>query len=354
MTEIQVRKCRSKNIPCPAGDRCPEHRDQILALNQAARNRDFETFSKLKEKDRKLEIARGVDALMEKPVVKDAPETVTGIPASEYATYQTEAIRILDGIGKLIELAPENEKFAKGESAKFLGRDGATYFEKAFLKPILFGERKPEFIENMNSASDSKFQLVDIVDPEADFTGQGDGSNRTFSDIDLILKDKDGNVSSLPVNIKATNGGSADNVGGWAAFEFIMFGNVRSSPSKSKTLARITPESIKATTVSSDYFLWSFLKGGEKPFHTAHSVSLFEYDPTFFSFNASQSFPLQANVIRLVKNREVLDPTISLEERRTKWAVWINKLYYNYYSKNAAAALKQLAPFIEEDEGDYL
>jgi hypothetical protein len=349
MTQMQVRKCRSKAIPCPAGDRCPEHRDQILALAHAARNKDFETFSKLKEKDKKLELARGVDALMEKPVV--ATEEVTGIPASDYAIYQTEAIRVLDGIGKLIELTPENEKYAKGESAKFLGREGATYFEKAFLKPILFGDRKAEFIDTMNGAADSKLKLVDIVDPEAGYIGQGDGSNRTFSDIDLILSDKNGNVSSLPVNIKATNGGSADNVGGWAAFEFIMFGNVRSSPSKSKTLARITPESIKATTVSSDYFLWSFLKSGDKPFTSAHSISLFEYDPTFFSFNASQSFPLQANVSRLIKNREVLDPAISLEARRTKWALWLNKRYYDYYSKNAAAALKQLAPFgLDEDD----
>jgi hypothetical protein len=40
--------CTSKVVPCPAGDRCPEHRGIMIALDRAAKELDFDSFAQLK------------------------------------------------------------------------------------------------------------------------------------------------------------------------------------------------------------------------------------------------------------------------------------------------------------------
>jgi hypothetical protein len=43
-------KCRSKVFPCPAGDRCPEHRAIHEALDYSIQQRDFNKFLEIKNK----------------------------------------------------------------------------------------------------------------------------------------------------------------------------------------------------------------------------------------------------------------------------------------------------------------
>jgi GNAT superfamily N-acetyltransferase len=49
MTTTRRPKCRSSVIPCPAGERCPEHRGIIKAIAQATENQDLGNFLTLNE-----------------------------------------------------------------------------------------------------------------------------------------------------------------------------------------------------------------------------------------------------------------------------------------------------------------
>lgn len=348
----QIKKCTSKQIPCPAGERCPEHRVRNEALKAASKNKDYAAYERIKVESIKSEALRvakikqaaevEAEALLE---LTDpfASNSASGIPASSYNSYHEETVRILETMSSSVLELPESKTFALGQEKKFTGRDGATFFEKNFLKPILFGN-KEGFIESVNK--DSKFKLLNIIDMEDEQDGT-DTKNRTFADIALRISDENGKTSLIPVNIKSTLGSSSDNVGGWAAFQFMMAGKSKGKGAqKGNTLDKTTPDSIAAATGASDYFLWSFNKGESKPFDSAHAVSLLQFSLKQFRFNGVQSFPIQADVGKLVNARSVLDKTKTIADRRTEWCVQLNQAYETYYSVRTTRARKNLEAFL--------
>jgi hypothetical protein len=341
----EIKKCTSKTIPCRAGVRCPEHKARNEALKEAFAKQDYVAYERIKkeaiesEQALALKIQADEEAAAEKLLETTDPfasNKASGIPASFYNFYHEETIRSLETISETILELPDANKFALGQAKHFNGRDGATLFEKNFLKPIIFGN-KDGFIELVNK--EGNFKLLNIIDMEADEDANTDTKNRTFADIALQISDKEGNVSLVPVNIKATLGDSSDNVCGWAAFQFMMAGKVKSKgASRANTLGKTTLESIAAATGASDYFLWSFNKGLKKPFDSAHAISLLQFKPSQFVFNASQSFPIQANVSKLVAARETLDSKLTLNDRRILWAKFLSDRYARYHSSEGAKA----------------
>lgn len=67
----KIPKCRSTRIPCPAGDRCPEHRGRAKAIQEALANSDIETASLLKkeelDRDEKAKLAAFMASVVIKP-----------------------------------------------------------------------------------------------------------------------------------------------------------------------------------------------------------------------------------------------------------------------------------------------
>lgn len=348
----QIKKCTSKQIPCRAGVRCPEHMARNEALKEALAKQDYVAYERIKKEAIESEQALAAKIKLQKEAEAEkllettdpfASNKASGIPASFYNFYHEETVRSLETISRSILELPDANKFALGQAKHFNGRDGATLFEKNFLKPIIFGN-KDGFIELVNN--EGSFKLHNIIDMEADEDANTDTRNRTFADIALQISDKEGNISLVPVNIKATLGDSSDNVCGWAAFQFMMAGKVKSKgASRANTLGKTTPETIFAAPGASDYFLWSFNKGLKKPFDSAHAISLLQFKPSQFVFNASQSFPIQANVSKLVAARETLSTDLTLNDRRILWAMFLNKKYNTYHMSEAARAQSNLDAF---------
>jgi hypothetical protein len=260
----------------------------------------------------------------------------TPILATDYAEYHSETIRILDNIGSILKDLPNN---AIGEKllTKYDGRDGATSFEKTFLKPTLFNVRnKNKIMKTINKMGDS-YELLDIFDYKDTVVDETEVENRTFADIGLRISNRQGNESIIPINIKATKGNTSDNVGGWLAYEFMMFGDNQSKGAqKDALLEKVTKDSLSHVNVASDYFLWSFTKGKDRPFTNSYAFSILEFEPQNFSFNPVQSFPMQANVTKLIPHRSAVTSAETLYDRRLKLSLWLVDNYDAYHEAQSA------------------
>jgi len=78
-------KCRSKVIPCPAGDRCPEHRGLVNAITQAAQDQDLGRFLQLKDEEAtKEELLKKAQFLSQVTIKKNRKgETIVKLPPFE-------------------------------------------------------------------------------------------------------------------------------------------------------------------------------------------------------------------------------------------------------------------------------
>lgn len=68
---VKIPKCRSKIIPCPAGDRCPEHRGLAKALADAAGRGDFDSYLQIRGESEQVISTRRNEALSDSFVKKN-------------------------------------------------------------------------------------------------------------------------------------------------------------------------------------------------------------------------------------------------------------------------------------------
>jgi hypothetical protein len=331
----------------PAGEYCKIHNPRPTTIS----NIPEATVKPINQAD--------INAFFKTNITEDIKEInpfglITTIPATEYELYQTEVVRMLDTAGDIIADLPQNKK-----KANYALRDGSTSFEKQFLKPILFNNETKQQIINKINENNPEYELVNILDFKDSVKDETDAENRTFADIGLHVRNRKGQEALVAINIKATAGGTSDNVGGWSAFEFMMYGkNQDRATQRSTILERVTENNIRKVNIVSDYFLWSFTKGEKgknQVFSKSNAVSLLEFDPNNFTFNANQSFPIQANVSRLVDSRHTLfsglDKTdeqkaqSTLASRRVRLAKWILTKYDNYHEEQRRKTTNSLKHF---------
>lgn len=92
MATISRPKCRSKHIPCPAGDRCPEHRGMVAALVQAANENNFDGFAELKEESSSREEEQAREAFFAQATIKKnrKGEMVVTLPPESKEIYRKQ------------------------------------------------------------------------------------------------------------------------------------------------------------------------------------------------------------------------------------------------------------------------
>lgn len=197
------------------------------------------------------------------------------------------------------------------------GRDASTEFEKTIALPVL-EENENKLLLSLNKNLDN-----DLV--EATYLRVPDESEkgkREIADFFIGMRVVTGyNLSSkkdleLPINIKYTKGDNKDNVMGKQAFSYMLTGNISSG----QILQDLSKTNLNSAYLS-DYYVFSFEHGKNKPTESFHFASILDSDPKntkSFSYNSSQSFPLQAKVKYISKNTEAK----TLKEKRLSWVIW--------------------------------
>ena len=203
--------------------------------------------------------------------------------------YQAVTI-CLNTIARTIsELETFTEKFEYG------GRNGSTSFEDDFLKPLI-RKHLLKLYEPVNEALKlfglDSWSLYEVSAEE----NTDESGARTMEDITIIMRRPSGELFEEVVNIKATLGNTADNVGGWAAMGRALYGN---SPDGKYIRQRVDfftkVTSTPITDSLSDYFLWVFVKSPDPHdvLKSSRVSSFFGTNADAFYVNKNQPFPLQ-------------------------------------------------------------
>ena len=190
----------------------------------------------------------------------------------------------------------EHETNLNVDSSKLQGRLGSSFFEDDFLKPLIRKYSKL-FKKLVNDKLDehgiTDYRFVSIDAPE----NTDEAAARTMEDVAAYIQRPDGTITKEIINIKATNGNTADNVGGWVALDHVLYGE---SEKYAKTRKQVL-EKISNTTLNdslNDYFLWVFYKNeptGNLILNSSSVHSMLNSNPESFQVNMSQTFPLQFN-----------------------------------------------------------
>lgn len=168
------------------------------------------------------------------------------------------------------------------------GRSGSLTFEEQLLKPLLSQHYNDIIKLGNESLEDTGYTLTGLDFPD-DSTEAG---KRTPGDF-YITWDTPHGPRSEYINIKATNGNTADNVGGWSALDQGLYGGEHGrAVQKRSVLKKISTTTF--STLPCDYFLWCFHKDDDaaQMIGSGATYSMFGSRGGFV-FNASQSFPLQ-------------------------------------------------------------
>lgn len=206
--------------------------------------------------------------------------------------YDTETYYVV--VRKILYIAAEviissNIPYDKDN---YEGRAGSASCEEMIKACIR--ENVENIIARVNNELPQGWKLISFDAPE----NNDDASSRKMSDITFVLSRPDGSQTVEQVNIKATSGSTADNVGGWAAFYYAIFGIIKKNVSKKFVLEEIAKHSEAKTIpdVPHDYILWSFKKDStdfSQLCSTAEVHSFFGTSLEAFVVNINQSFPLQ-------------------------------------------------------------
>lgn len=223
-----------------------------------------------------------------------------------------ESIRIsLKTIGKVIA---DEEKDLIINLKAFTGRKGSSYFEDDFLKPLI-RKHSEQFCEKVSeNLKDNSFEFVKIEAPKS----FDESSARSFADVSVVIKHPDGAISEEYVNIKATSGNTADNVGSWQSLNHVLYGNKNKIvKNRTQLLERIANEPLGDQL--SDYFLWVFNKSGPKSddlLRNASVHSMLGSSLKDFKINMSQNYPIQFNSHRA--EQVLFDDTFTITTARNE------------------------------------
>ena len=169
----------------------------------------------------------------------------------------------------------------------FTGRSGSEFFEEK-LKDFI-RTHSSNIIDKYNTTQ-SEYQLITIDAEE----NTSEAAGRTMHDIRYIFHcTSTGDTMVAPINVKATtlSKKSADNVGGWSALSWVLFGcEVRGRKQLSELIKNHT-----APATYQDYYLWVFDKNTQLAtmIPTGKTYSLLSVNIDSLKINHSQSFPLQ-------------------------------------------------------------
>lgn len=209
----------------------------------------------------------------------------------ENAAYDAVSIALLE----TCELLAENERGDSFHASDFTGRNGSTRFEDEFLKPRirknhhLLHERINEKLSSV--ANDWEFVNLDAQE------NVSEADARSMSDMDLYLRSSQGEVIEVPINIKATAGKTADNVGGWAAIGHVFYGgNGKHIKRREEVKSKLALE--EPDKGFHDYFLLTFDKNSTSAASLLRSAtvnSILGSSLNAFKINMAQPFPLQFN-----------------------------------------------------------
>lgn len=254
----------------------------------------------------------------------------------EFYALNSYVSRCLNFMGEYAERSSFN--LINNTGKDYDGRGGSERFEKNVVKPFLH-EHKSELLRFFRESDDNtSFSFMDVIDPEVD---ESEASKRSWADLILHIDytSTQGDTTSLhcPVNIKATWGGTSDNVGGWAAL-----GHILSPVNEEPVMTRRAVMDLLDTNMwdlhsPHDYYLWVFYKDEHKSFKGQGSASLLQYPPENFAFNGSQSFPVQVNTKGLLDCKPHPE-SMSITERKALFLEWLFTRDRDYNAVKAHAS----------------
>lgn len=214
----------------------------------------------------------------------NSPETLM---INDYYKAVRESLKMIAGI------IAEEEGVVSVDNSLFFGRSGSSYFEDDFLKPLI-RKHNDKFAERINAAlSDNCFKFVRIEAPES----VNEALMRTVADVSVFIERPNGEITEEYINVKATAGNTADNVGSWESLNHVLYG-YDSSVAKQRNvlLNKLAVEPVNDSL--SDYFLWVFNKNGttvEELMNTCETHSMLGSSLSAFRVNMSQNYPIQFN-----------------------------------------------------------
>ena len=214
----------------------------------------------------------------------NSPETLV---INDYYKMVRESLKMIAGI------IAEEEGAVAVDNSLFFGRSGSSYFEDDFLKPLI-RKHNDKFAERINAAlSDNCFKFVRIDAPES----VNEALMRTVADVSVFIERPNGEITEEYINVKATAGNTADNVGSWESLNHVLYG-YDSSVAKQRNvlLNKLAVEPVNDSL--SDYFLWVFNKNGttvEELMNTCETHSMLGSSLSAFRVNMSQNYPVQFN-----------------------------------------------------------
>lgn len=216
--------------------------------------------------------------------VLNTPDTNT---INDYYSIVRGSLRMI------AEIISEEEGNSPVDNSLFFGRSGSSYFEDDFLKPLI-RKYNDKFATRVNAAfSDNRYKFVRIDAPES----INEALMRSVADVSVFIQHPDGKITEEYVNIKATAGNTADNVGSWESLNHVLYGSDSTVvKQRNGLLNKIATEPLNDNL--SDYFLWVFNKNGstvEELMNNCGTHSMLGSSLSAFRINMSQNYPIQFN-----------------------------------------------------------
>lgn len=194
----------------------------------------------------------------------------------------------------IIETIVEKSNGIDVETKNLTGRNGSTYFEDEFLKPLI-----REFDEHYSTVVNDALRVHDLdhirfirIDASENID---ESSARTMEDVSVYIEFNN-EIHQERINVKATNGQGYDNVGGWEGFAYAIYGDQEDTIKNEQTFVNKIQSGIIIDNELHDYFLWVFNKSfdnGTEIIESHEVHSLLSTSLNSFTVNMSQSFPLQ-------------------------------------------------------------
>lgn len=176
----------------------------------------------------------------------------------------------------------------RADGGTYVGRVASIRAESTIRN--LIARHKTDCISAANKNLSSKWKLNDI-----DTSVPNDESaRRRMDDMSIVMQNTNTQQKVwLPINIKATVGGSSDNVCGWNAFSWCLFRN-KELHTMQNVLTYCAAHQI-CKDDSTDYLLWTFYKDDNgKLIGTSYASSLLlDCHANMLQYNDAQSFPVQ-------------------------------------------------------------
>lgn len=247
---------------------------------------------------------------------------------------RTEVQNFLKFLGQKIETHLKGSIFSPLPH----GRSGSTYFEQQIIKPYLL-KNIDTLIEEYNK--NTTFTIKEILGLTE---SNNEAANRLWYDIMVIAISDDGSLVEAPINIKVTdtNSVTSDNIGGWAILGWCLYGNANATSETALFSKIISGEPFQ--TNGNDYYIWTFYKDKNRPSPEAPTLfSVLDIEPTAFTFNRSQSFPVQINARKLMNSAH--SDSMSYASRQQALVRWLLIKIISAYKNKLDKAESALTAF---------